>query len=264
MASSVGTTPNGMSPIALPMTPPPQSISPFPHAPSPIPFLSRAPLRSPPPPSPAPPARLEQMDDNEVRRQEEKQRVYYAGGGNGGILIEEEDDAELQPPPAFKHQSTSSSLFTDEMKTSVPIMFGGEYQESRYRKQFASFPTSISGMTTLGSPTPSNSKAIIEEGLPRHAKLVDVDEPEPLRLSEPPPISEPEIEPEPAPEALVDVEDDGDDEEGDTGHTLKLPRGRTGNSWNPKSSDSWIVDSYCELFSAMILPLLTFLSPRSR
>lgn len=197
-----------------------------------------------PPPPPSGPAPLEQVDDDDIQQQEEMQMQYYQGPAvRGGIrvLIEEEDDPppppvdpnSIQPtgdpdtpftPPitdrSLKRQtneSTSPSLgssMDDGLGSRVPVVLVDHYR-AHFGRQDA-FP--ISAILTPGKDKPLHYDHNEED--------------------------EESVEPASATTNMDDEDANNEDENDAMGNHLR-PSPRT---WNPKSSDSWIVDSYCEYF----------------
>lgn len=230
---------------------------------------------------PGGPRRIEELNDNDIMRQEELQARYYqgidlmraaSGGSTGGaanyrVLIEEEDDplpmpvmeptspkpdqSSLSPksasrpsidsPEALKqrplHDSTTVSLdSTNDDQSSpgfgsimgrVPIVMhqvGQDGQPTGFgRKGRTRAVHEGDEQEALVNVDPFPVSAIISPGQDRHTRYSaygsDVDEEQSRRGSE----------------ARV--------LEG--GRLAPGPR-----SWNPKSSDSWIVDSYCKYLAS--------------
>jgi hypothetical protein len=225
---------------------------------------------------PGGPRRIEELNDNDIKKQEEMQARYYqgidlmraaSGGSTGGaanyrVLIEEEDDplpvpvmeptspkpdqSSLSPKSAPRpsidsleaskqrplHDSTSLSLdSTNDGRSSpgfgsimgrVPIVMhqvGQDGQPTGFgRKGRTKAVHEGDQQDALVNVDPFPISAVLTPGQDLHTQYSaygsDVDEEQSRRGSEPRVL--------------------------DGGRLAPGPR-----TWNPKSSDSWIVDSYC-------------------
>jgi hypothetical protein len=224
--------------------------------------------------------RIDELNDDDIRKQEEMQARYYQGlsllraaSGESSkirVLIEEEDEPLPVPvmeptSPAASHEGLPSSPTTTFGRPSVDGSM--QYDPSVRRGYHSQSPSLLSstdgqsspGLSNLtrvpimmhkngqdGHPTGFGRKGRIQAGGIGHSG--ERDENEQLVNMEPFPIS-----------AIITA---GQDEilqypgypteaEADAGK-LEAPSDKLGNrltpsprAWNPKSSASWIVDSYC-------------------
>lgn len=226
---------------------------------------------------PGGPRRIEELNDDDIRRQEELQARYFQGsnlmraasGGSSGkatnyrVLIEEEDDplpVPVMEPTSPKPEQSSLS------PKSAPRPSIDSTEAPRQRPYHDSTSLSVDSTTdSQSSPgfgsimgrVPIVMHQIGQDGQPtgfgrkgRVKAINETDGEEPLVHVEPFPISAVITPGQDQPVQYSAYVSDADEEQSRRGSSQQMQGGRLApapRSWNPKSSDSWIVDSYCRL-----------------
>ncbi|PVF95263.1 hypothetical protein CPB86DRAFT_817363 [Serendipita vermifera] len=236
-----------------------------------------------PPVAPDTIRRIEELNDDDLRKQEEMQARYYQGlnllraasGGSSGskirVLIEEED--EPLPVPVMEPTSPAATESHEGLPSSPTTTFGRpsvdgsmHYDSSTRRGYHSQSPSLLSSTDGQSSPGFSNLTRVPvvmhqngQDGHPtgfgRKGRIPvggmghhdERDETEPLVNMEPFPIS-----------AIITAGQDEimqyqgyPSEVEPEARKLEAPNDKLGSrltpsprAWNPKSSASWIVDSY--------------------